>query len=217
MSVTEAVTLPDETRVEAGINRPDLYDPNTGAPIHGGLSDPRLGDTFDLENPGYFGHMNLTRPVYHIGVSGYDVWLCTCACMDILSLFCRTFIQTVLYIYVSILHLLGRLYTYKYSINIHEHPLTPIQFMNNVLAILRCVGFHSHRLLMDADGKDKVKVETIQKLYKGKKRLTHMLKLLRDKKKDLNGGTQPKYKRDGLKLWMEFPLGTDLDEVPGRE
>jgi len=35
--------------------------------VMGGLADPRLGDMMDKDNPGYFGHIELARPVYHVG------------------------------------------------------------------------------------------------------------------------------------------------------
>ncbi|KCV71205.1 hypothetical protein H696_02156 [Fonticula alba] len=59
------------------IQHAELYDPATGAPIHGGLFDPRLGpDSQDhqcatcemtTECPGHFGHLDLVRPVFHLG------------------------------------------------------------------------------------------------------------------------------------------------------
>lgn len=62
------------------IELPELYDENGHKPVLSGLLDPRMG-TVDRnfhcltcgENmatcPGHFGHINLCRPVYHIGIA----------------------------------------------------------------------------------------------------------------------------------------------------
>jgi len=50
-------------RVDAGIYQTTLRD-HSGEPIPGGLLDTRLGDP--RTTPGYFGHCELARPVYHI-------------------------------------------------------------------------------------------------------------------------------------------------------
>jgi len=51
-----------------GINHDICYDPATGQPNLGAINDPRMGsNTSDPEHPGYCGHIELVRPVYHIG------------------------------------------------------------------------------------------------------------------------------------------------------
>ena len=62
----------------AKIEFPELYDEGTQKPRNGGLLDPRMG-TIDrnykcqtcgegmAECPGHFGHIELAKPVYHIG------------------------------------------------------------------------------------------------------------------------------------------------------
>jgi DNA-directed RNA polymerase II subunit RPB1 len=61
-SVTQE-TIHNGKRVPAGISQTTLRE-HTGTPIVGGLLDPRLGDP--KTTPGYFGHCELARPVYHI-------------------------------------------------------------------------------------------------------------------------------------------------------
>lgn len=61
-SVTQKAVI-NGKRVEAGIHQTTLKD-HSGEPILGGLLDPRLGDP--RTTPGYFGHCELARPVYHI-------------------------------------------------------------------------------------------------------------------------------------------------------
>jgi DNA-directed RNA polymerase II subunit RPB1 len=59
--------------VPAGITRFETS--VQGQPVYGGANDPRLGDISDKSNPGYFGHLELARPVYHQGF--FDVTLKT--------------------------------------------------------------------------------------------------------------------------------------------
>jgi len=63
MSVTQE-TIYRGKKIPAGITNPSLRDLD-GTPFIGGLVDPRLGDP--KKGPGYFGHCELVRPVYHIG------------------------------------------------------------------------------------------------------------------------------------------------------
>jgi DNA-directed RNA polymerase II subunit RPB1 len=63
----------------AKIEFPELYDEGTSKPRVGGLLDPRMG-TIDrnfkcqtcgesmAECPGHFAHIELAKPVYHIGM-----------------------------------------------------------------------------------------------------------------------------------------------------
>jgi hypothetical protein len=51
--------------IPAGIFTHESY--RDGEPVDGGLADPRMGNTIDKDNPGYFGHIELARPVYHVG------------------------------------------------------------------------------------------------------------------------------------------------------
>lgn len=62
----------------AKVEFPELYDEGTQKPKNNGLLDPRMG-TIDrnykcqtcgegmAECPGHFGHIELAKPVYHIG------------------------------------------------------------------------------------------------------------------------------------------------------
>ena len=68
-----------------------LYDSN-GDPVVGGLFDPRMGvldhgkicPTDDLDNrfcPGYFGHIELARPVFHIQFFPMIMKILKCVCI----------------------------------------------------------------------------------------------------------------------------------------
>ena len=66
----------------AKIEFPELYEETTQKPKTGGLLDPRMG-TIDrnykcqtcgegmAECPGHFAHIELAKPVYHIGIYIY--------------------------------------------------------------------------------------------------------------------------------------------------
>ena len=103
----------DGRRVDPGVTTPATYDYITGEPVIGGLSDPRFGPE-DLDDPGYFGHIELARPVFHIG------------------------------------------------------------FMNIIIHVLRCVGYHTHKLLVEE--KDTKAVKEAQR-WKGRRRLHEMMKI----------------------------------------
>lgn len=51
-----------------------------GQPVYGGVNDPRLGDIHDKSDPGYFGHIELARPVYHYGFLDIILKALRCAC-----------------------------------------------------------------------------------------------------------------------------------------
>ena len=87
MSVTQK-TVHNQRQVPAGITRPESY--SNGEPgktatwkwfkyfvlnmcwtVYGGVNDPRMGNTFEKDHPGYFGHIELNRPVYHVGFLKY--------------------------------------------------------------------------------------------------------------------------------------------------
>jgi hypothetical protein len=51
--------------IPAGIFTHELY--RNGEPVDGGLADPRMGSLWSKDDPGYFGHIELARPVYHVG------------------------------------------------------------------------------------------------------------------------------------------------------
>ncbi len=68
ISVTKEYYDKNCKKIESGIfDQNNIYDPVTKKPIIGGINDPRMGNIIDLENPGYFGHIKLARPVYHYG------------------------------------------------------------------------------------------------------------------------------------------------------
>ena len=67
ISVTQQMEFAGR-EISKGINHDMCYDPATGQPNLGAINDPRMGgNTNDLEHPGYCGHIELVRPVYHIG------------------------------------------------------------------------------------------------------------------------------------------------------
>ena len=51
-----------------------------GQPVYGGVNDPRLGDIHDKSDPGYFGHIDLARPVYHYGFLDVTLKALRCVC-----------------------------------------------------------------------------------------------------------------------------------------
>ena len=51
-----------------------------GQPVYGGVNDPRLGDLHDKSDPGYFGHIELARPVYHQGFIDVILKSLRCVC-----------------------------------------------------------------------------------------------------------------------------------------
>ena len=68
VSVTQSVHDSNGKKLPSGIfDQNNIYDPVTKNPVLGGVNDPRMGNTVDSENPGYFGHIELARPVYHYG------------------------------------------------------------------------------------------------------------------------------------------------------
>lgn len=83
----------------AKVEFPEIYEEGTQKPRNGGLLDPRLG-TIDrnykcqtcgegmAECPGHFGHIELAKPVYHIG---NVQWTCVCFQMFIEFAFVRFF------------------------------------------------------------------------------------------------------------------------------
>ena len=66
ISVTQSMEFAGK-EISKGINYDMCYDPTTGQPNLGAINDPRMGNMYDLEHPGYFGHIELVRPVYHVG------------------------------------------------------------------------------------------------------------------------------------------------------
>jgi DNA-directed RNA polymerase II subunit RPB1 len=59
------------TRYETQVN---------GQPVYGGVNDPRLGNLHDKSDPGYFGHLELARPVYHQGTIDHTLKILRCTC-----------------------------------------------------------------------------------------------------------------------------------------
>lgn len=143
-----------------------------GEPKVDGLADLRMGsserhavcttDGMDREEgcPGYFGHIELAVPLYHIG------------------------------------------------------------FNKTVLKILRCVGYHSSKLLLDPDNTKDMTVRSIlEKTVMGPARLDRAMKACAGKKSDYSSGTkQPKYKlepKQRINIIAEFPAnskGKDDDD-----
>lgn len=65
ISVTQQMEYAGK-EIARGINHDMCYDPATGQPNLGAINDPRMGNTNDPEHPGYCGHIELIKPVYHI-------------------------------------------------------------------------------------------------------------------------------------------------------
>lgn len=65
----------------------------SGEPIDNGLADARFGDTgpgTDLEHPGYFGHIELASPVWHVGFLAQAYKISQCVCQHCSKLLCDT-------------------------------------------------------------------------------------------------------------------------------
>ncbi|GME87345.1 unnamed protein product [Ambrosiozyma monospora] len=86
---------PEEIRAisVAKIEYPEIMDPTTMKPREGGLNDPRLGSidrnfrcqtcSEDMQEcPGHFGHIELAKPVFHIGFVAKIKKCCECVCMN---------------------------------------------------------------------------------------------------------------------------------------
>ncbi|KAL7501391.1 hypothetical protein ACHAWT_010670 [Skeletonema menzelii] len=76
-SVTQAITV-NGRKIPAGVTRYETY--VAGQPVYGGVNDPRLGDLHDKSDPGYFGHIELARPVYHYGFLDTTLKALRCVC-----------------------------------------------------------------------------------------------------------------------------------------
>lgn len=85
---------PEEIRAisVAKIEYPETIDQSTKKPREGGLNDPRLGSidrNFKCQTcgedmaecPGHFGHIELAKPVFHIGFIAKIKKVCECVCM----------------------------------------------------------------------------------------------------------------------------------------
>jgi len=67
-SVTQKLVVRNERPIPAGITTHEAF--REGEAVLGGVNDPRMGDVGDRkaqDHPGYFGHIELARPVYHVG------------------------------------------------------------------------------------------------------------------------------------------------------
>eukprot|EP00516_Mucochytrium_quahogii_P003774 CAMPEP_0203749584 /NCGR_PEP_ID=MMETSP0098-20131031/4087_1 /ASSEMBLY_ACC=CAM_ASM_000208 /TAXON_ID=96639 /ORGANISM=" , Strain NY0313808BC1" /LENGTH=1760 /DNA_ID=CAMNT_0050638661 /DNA_START=192 /DNA_END=5474 /DNA_ORIENTATION=+ len=151
-SMTQRITVQNRP-IPAGITSHESY--SNGEPVIGGVNDPRMGNTFEKEHPGYFGHIELARPVYHVG------------------------------------------------------------FLNTVLAILRCVSFYDGKMILQPDD-DRVNWEKAQ-LLTGKKRLGAFAKLSATKSTECRRARLPlpKYRKEGLKIVMDFGEKCNETLLPG--
>ena len=76
-SVTQAITV-NGKKIPTGVTR---YETNVnGQAVYGGANDPRMGSLHDKSDPGYFGHIDLARPVYHQGFITYVMKALRCVC-----------------------------------------------------------------------------------------------------------------------------------------
>lgn len=65
--------------VPEGIFTHELY--RNGEAVDGGLADPRMGSIWNAHEPGYFGHIELARPVYHVGFMNTVLSVLRCVSM----------------------------------------------------------------------------------------------------------------------------------------
>ena len=80
-SVTQEAFI-NGKRIKEGINTSRCHD-ESGMPIYGGLNDPRMGYKFDdKECVGYFGHIELARPMFHMGYIDKVRMVLQCVCFD---------------------------------------------------------------------------------------------------------------------------------------
>jgi len=170
------------------VEYPETYEIGApGKPKSGGLLDPKMGSVDRhiscescngsmSECPGHFGHIELAKPVFHIG------------------------------------------------------------FITTVLKVLRCVCFHCSKLLTDTNDirfrhalkirNQKLRLKTVLDICKSKticeggdeldeeqqqqqQQLAENGEVLIKKKHGGCGGYQPNYKRDGMKISVEFKQVTD--------
>lgn len=105
-----------------------------------------------IECPGYFGHIELAKPMYHCG------------------------------------------------------------FIKTVIRVLRCVSYHTSKLLVD---KNDPKFIQSQRIQDPNQRLRAIVGMCAGKKTDENtGAPQPSYRFDGLKIILEFPRPKNDEDVP---
>jgi DNA-directed RNA polymerase II subunit RPB1 len=76
-SVTQAITVNSKI-IPAGITRYETQ--INGQPVYGGPNDPRLGSIHNKSDPGYFGHIDLAKPVYHQGFFNVMLKVLRCVC-----------------------------------------------------------------------------------------------------------------------------------------
>uniref|UniRef100_A0A7S3NMX3 DNA-directed RNA polymerase subunit n=1 Tax=Aureoumbra lagunensis TaxID=44058 RepID=A0A7S3NMX3_9STRA len=77
MSVTQKTNFREQA-VEAGITRYETF--VNGEAVYGGVNDPRMGDIAEREDVGHFGHIELARPVYHLGFIKSTLMILRCVC-----------------------------------------------------------------------------------------------------------------------------------------
>mmetsp|Transcript_5565 Transcript_5565/g.8472 ORF Transcript_5565/g.8472 Transcript_5565/m.8472 type:complete len:1747 (-) Transcript_5565:289-5529(-) len=95
-SVTQKATI-NNVEIRAGVTKYEMRDKN-GDPLYGGVYDPRMGtldfktrcktcdcsysgsSNTDHDCPGHFGHIELARPVYHVGFINQVVKILRCVC-----------------------------------------------------------------------------------------------------------------------------------------
>jgi len=164
VAVQFGVLSPDEIRKMSvcEIETSETYE--KGRPKRGGLSDPRMG-TMDramkcetdgmnsTDTPGYFGHLELAKPVYHHG------------------------------------------------------------FINNVIKVLRCIGFSSSKLMLDKN--EDPRFAQLMRIKNGKQRLRKFTDACKTRTVCPSSGTpQPQYRLEGMKITAEFKQRGEDDYLP---
>lgn len=76
-SVTQAINV-NNRPIPAGVTRYETQ--VNGQAVYGGANDPRLGSLHDKSDPGYFGHLELAKAVYHQGFFNPMLKTLRCIC-----------------------------------------------------------------------------------------------------------------------------------------
>lgn len=202
-------------QVRAGITKADRM--FNGQPVYGGLSDPRMGtNSFEMkcdtcgcsysgsgakmdDCPGHFGHIDLCRPVFHCGFIDEVVKMLRCVCF-----------------HCSRLLIKGRVEEKEIS-NIKD-PETRFRYMHdccNRSGNVKCEAqvakagedpfeniISSLGIKSEADGESETK--TSDTATNGKK------------VKDPCGKQQPKFRREGMTVYITYPENGDIYGRTGR-
>ena len=201
MSVTKQTKVNDKL-IPDGISRPDTY--VQGQPVIGGIGDPRMGTcdfrarckTCDCtysgsggkvnDCPGHFGHIELARPMFHVGFMN--------ECMKILRSVC--------------------FHCSKVLSDNRDHRFRCAMRIRNGKKRLKAVYEICRNKSMCEYGEEADMEKMRAELNIG---LQGGLDVNNQKPKEGGhggcGGLQPKYRKEGVKILVEFP--EQMEDVPG--